>query len=307
MGVVMSARQSSIDRVVAVKKIKPSEAAKAESRQKFLSEATVTGELEHPNIVPVYDLGKDASGTLFYSMKHVKGTPWDKVIGQKTVLENLEIWMKVCDAVGFAHSRGIIHRDLKPENVMLGGFGEVLVMDWGLALTVGSPAAVKAGMAGTPAYMAPEMAVGPMERIGFGSDVYLLGAIFYEVVTGKRPHTSNSVAACLMAAARNVIQPTDKSGELVEIALKAMSTNPDDRYATVTDLQDAYRQYCSHAESISLSMRAEEDLLRAQQARNTSSMPAPCSASRRPTRFGKATRAPHKAWRKRPWLMPAWR
>ena len=263
MGVVMSARQSSIDRVVAVKKIKPSEAAKAESRQKFLSEATVTGELEHPNIVPVYDLGKDESGTLFYSMKHVKGTPWDKVIGQKTVLENLEIWMKVCDAVGFAHSRGIIHRDLKPENVMLGGFGEVLVMDWGLALTVGSPAAAKAGMAGTPAYMAPEMAVGPMERIGFGSDVYLLGAILYEVVTGKRPHTSTSVAACLMAAARNVIQPTDKAGELVDIALKAMSTNPNDRYATVTDLQEAYRQYCSHAESISLSMRAEEDLLRA--------------------------------------------
>jgi WD40 repeat protein len=263
MGVVMSARQSSIDRVVAVKKIKPSEAVKAESRQKFVTEATVTGDLEHPNIVPVYDLGKDENGTLFYSMKHVKGTPWDKVIGQKTVLENLEIWMKVCDAVAFAHSRGIIHRDLKPENVMLGGFGEVLVMDWGLALTVGTPSAAKAGMAGTPAYMAPEMAVGPMERISFGSDIYLLGAILYEVVTGKRPHTSTSVAACLMAAARNVIQPTDKSGELVDIALKAMATNPDERYASVTELQDAYREYCSHAESISLSARAEEDLARA--------------------------------------------
>jgi WD40 repeat protein len=263
MGVVMSARQSSIDRVVAVKKIKPSEAVKAESRQKFVTEATVTGDLEHPNIVPVYDLGKDENGTLFYSMKHVKGTPWDKVIGQKTVLENLEIWMKVCDAVAFAHSRGIIHRDLKPENIMLGGFGEVLVMDWGLALTVGSPSAAKAGMAGTPAYMAPEMAVGPMERISFGSDIYLLGAILYEVVTGKRPHTSTSVAACLMAAARNVIQPTDKSGELVDIALKAMATNPSERYASVTELQDAYREYCSHAESISLSARAEEDLARA--------------------------------------------
>jgi WD40 repeat protein/serine/threonine protein kinase len=263
MGVVMSARQSSIDRVVAVKKIKPSEAVKPESRQKFLTEAVVTGDLEHPNIVPVYDLGRDESGALFYSMKHVKGTPWDKVIGQKTVHENLEIWMKVCDAVAFAHSRGIIHRDLKPENIMLGGFGEVLVMDWGLALTVGSPAAAKAGMAGTPAYMAPEMAVGPMERIGFGSDVYLLGAILYEVVTGKRPHLSATVAGCLLAAARNVIQPTDRSGELVDIALKAMATNPDDRYATVVDLQEAYRQYCAHAESISLSARAEEDLARA--------------------------------------------
>jgi WD40 repeat protein len=263
MGVVMSARQSSIDRVVAVKKIKPSEAAKTESRLKFLAEAIVTGELEHPNIVPVYDLGKDESGTLFYSMKHVKGTPWDRVIARKTAAENLEIWMKVGDAVAFAHSRGIIHRDLKPENVMLGGFGEVLLMDWGLALMVGSAAARRADMAGTPAYMAPEMAVGPPDEIGFGSDIYLLGAILYEIVTGKKPHTAGSVAACLLAAAGNKIQPTEKSGELIDIALRAMASDPNDRYATVGDLQEAYRQYCSHAESISLSARAEDDLRRA--------------------------------------------
>ncbi len=263
MGVVMSARQSSIDRVVAVKKIKPSEAAKSESRQKFLTEAIVTGELEHPNIVPVYDLGKDAGGALFYSMKHVKGTPWDRVIAGKSVAENLEIWMKVGDAVAFAHSRGIIHRDLKPENVMLGGFGEVLVMDWGLALMVGSPAARRADMAGTPAYMAPEMAVGPPDEIGFSSDIYLLGAILYEIVTGKKPHAAGSVAACLLAAASNKIQSTEKSGELVDIALRAMASDPNARYATVGDLQEAYRQYCSHAESIFLSARAEDDLGRA--------------------------------------------
>ena len=232
---------------------KPSEAAKSESRQKFLTEAIVTGELEHPNIVPVYDLGKDAGGALFYSMKHVKGTPWDRVIAGKSVAENLKIWMKVGDAVAFAHSRGIIHRDLKPENVMLGGFGEVLVMDWGLALMVGSPAARRADMAGTPAYMAPEMAVGPPDEIGFSSDIYLLGAILYEIVTGKKPHAAGSVAACLLAAASNKIQSTEKSGELVDIALRAMASDPNARYATVGDLQEAYRQYCSHAESIFLS------------------------------------------------------
>ena len=86
----------------------------------------VTGDLEHPNIVPIYDLGKDESGLLFYSMKHVKGTPWDQVIGDKSLAENVEILMKVADAVAFAHSRGVVHRDLKPENVMLGGYGEVL-------------------------------------------------------------------------------------------------------------------------------------------------------------------------------------
>ena len=105
--------------------------------------------------------------------------------------------MKVADAVAFAHSRGVIHRDLKPENIMLGGFGEVLVMDWGLAMTVGAAAAKRAGMGGTPAYMAPEMAVGPMDRIGIHSDIYLLGAILYEIVTGKTPHTGATVTACL--------------------------------------------------------------------------------------------------------------
>jgi hypothetical protein len=263
MGVVMAARQASIDRVVALKKIKPSEAHNAESRQKFLAEAIATGELEHPNIVPIYDLGKDETGTLFYAMKCVKGTPWNRVIDQKTELENLDIWMKVADAVAFAHSRGIIHRDLKPENVMLGGFGEVLVMDWGLALEVGTAAAKKAGMAGTPAYMAPEMAMGPMDQISFSSDIYLLGAILYEIVTGKKPHAGPNVASCLLVAARNEIQPTDKSGELVDIARKAMSSDPKDRYATVEDLQDAYRHYRSHADSIALAVRAEDDLQRA--------------------------------------------
>jgi WD40 repeat protein len=260
MGVVMAARQASIDRVVAIKKIKPSEATKPESRQKFLAEAIVTGDLEHPNIVPIYDLGKDRSGTLFYAMKHVKGTPWERVIAEKNLQENLEIWMKAADAVAFAHSRGIIHRDLKPENVMLGGFGEVLVMDWGLALAVGSAAARSGGMAGTPAYMAPEMAVGPIESVGFASDIYLLGAILYEIVTGKKAHTGSTITACLLAAAKNEIQPTDRSGELVDIALKAMAANPSDRYATVGDMQEAYRQYCSHVDSISLSGRAEADL-----------------------------------------------
>ena len=118
-------------------------------------------------------------------------------------------------------------------------------------------------MAGTPAYMAPEMAVGPADRITFKSDIYLLGAILYEIVTGKKPHACKTVAACLLAAASNQIQPTEKSGELIDIAMKAMAFEPEDRYATVGELQAAYRDYCSHAESITLSTRAENDLRRA--------------------------------------------
>ena len=264
MGVVLAARQASIDRTVAVKMLKPAGAKDLEARRKFLSEAVVTGDLEHPNIVPIYDLGKDESGALFYSMKRVKGTPWDTVIAKKTFQENIEILMKIADAVAFAHSRGVVHRDLKPENVMLGDYGEVLLMDWGLALTVGE-GNTTAGMAGTPAYMAPEMASGPIDRIGFASDIYLLGAILYEIITGNPPHTGKNVMECLFAAAKNEIRPTDKSGELVAIALKAMATQPEHRYASVGELQEAIRQYQSHSESISLSTRAEEDLKEARQ------------------------------------------
>jgi hypothetical protein len=262
MGVVYAARQASIDRTVAIKMLKPEAACDRELRGKFLSEAMVTGDLEHPNIVPIYDLGKNEAGALFYAMKRVKGTPWHTVIAEKSFQENLEILMKVADAVGFAHSRGVIHRDLKPENVMLGDYGEVLLMDWGLAISLGARKA-KTDLGGTPAYMAPEMSTGPVERIGKPSDIYLLAGILFEMLTGMTPHTGKSVMHCLFAAARNEIQPTDKSGELLAIARKGMATEPEDRYASVAEFQDAVRQYQSHAESVSLSTRADEDLNKA--------------------------------------------
>ena len=264
MGVVLAARQASIDRLVAVKMLKPAATRDLQARQKFLSEAVVTGDLEHPNIVPIYDLGSDDTGALFYSMKRVKGTPWNKVIGQKTFQENIEILMKVADAVAFAHSRGVIHRDLKPENIMLGDFGEVLVMDWGLALTLGG-APGTASMGGTPAYMAPEMAFGPADACTTASDIYLLGAILFEIVTGFPPHTGKNVLECLFAASKNKIRPTEKKGEVMDIAMKAMATDPKDRYATVADFQNAIRQHLSHTQSIALSTRAQADLVQAQQ------------------------------------------
>src|SRR5439155_5984413 len=192
MGIVYAARQQSIRRVVALKMLKKTGQQESFQREKFLAEAVITGDLEHPNIVPIYDLGRDESGAIFYAMKHVKGTPWDKLIGKNTVQENLEILMKVADAIAFAHSREVVHRDLKPENVMIGDFGEVLVMDWGLALMLGAPPA-NVAMGGTPGYMAPEMAMGPIDAIGLHSDVYLLGAILYEIITGLRPHTGKPI------------------------------------------------------------------------------------------------------------------
>ena len=265
MGVVWEANQTAIDRGVAIKMLKPNIKGKKGEQQKFLAEAVVTGELDHPNIVPIYDLGHDQKGSLFYSMKKVEGTPWLNVIREKSFQENVEILMKVADAMAFAHDRGVIHRDLKPENIMLGSFGEVLVMDWGLAQpteTFRKRGTVKIGksMGGTPAYMAPEMATGPITKIGAHSDIYLLGAILFEMITGKPPHTGKNTTQCLFAAIKNTIRPTNKSGELLDIALKAMATNPTERYTTVLDFQNAIREYQAHSESIALSTRAADDL-----------------------------------------------
>lgn len=265
MGVVYDARQTSIDRNVALKMIKGDAASSEKQKAKFLAEVVVTGDLDHPNIVPVYDVGSNKQGNLFYSMKKVQGTPWHKAIASKSLAENLDILMRTADAIGFAHARGIVHRDLKPENIMLGEFGEVLVMDWGLAHPIAGfrkarSIAISASMGGTPAYMAPEMATGPIEKIGPASDIYLLGAILYEILTGKPPHSQKDLMKCLMAAARNEIAPTEKTGELVDIALKAMASEPEDRYRDVKSFQAAIRDYQSHSESVTLSSRAEDDL-----------------------------------------------
>jgi WD40 repeat protein/serine/threonine protein kinase len=275
MGVVYAAHQSSIARTVAVKMLKPSATIREEQRDKFISEAVVTGELDHPNIVPIYDLGANDQGALFYSMKRVRGTPWDKVLHEKQVDENLGILMRVADAVAFAHAGGVIHRDLKPENVMLGDYGEVLVMDWGLARITPDFANADAvhqadNLGGTPAYMAPEMASGPVEKINTTSDVYLLGAILYEIIGGKPPHSGRDVMQCLMAASQNRIDPVRYDGELKNIALKAMATEQRDRYQSVKEFQEAIRVYQSHSESLVLTAHANQNLQKARETHDYS-------------------------------------
>ncbi|QDT12194.1 WD40 repeat domain-containing serine/threonine protein kinase [Planctomycetes bacterium K23_9] len=280
MGNVFVAKQSSLDRLIAVKVIKPLEKKKREKlaaqgrleeveedrRQQFLSEAVVTGDLDHPNIVPIHDIAVTADNTLFYAMKRVVGTPWSKVIDEKSRDENLDILLRVSDAIGFAHTRGVVHRDIKPENIMLGDFGVVLVMDWGLALA--KPEFEKidsishtAGLGGTPAFMAPEMATGPMQKIGPASDIYLLGATLFLIITGRPPHQAPNITQCIKAVAENEISGDLDSyrGELLNIALKAMAKEPGDRYEDVRAFQQSIREYRSHAESIALANRAENN------------------------------------------------
>ena len=273
VGVVYAAQQSSIDRQVAVKMLHQQANISDEQKEKFLFEAVVTGDLDHPNIVPIHELGKNQTDDLFYSMKKIDGQPWSESIWRKSLPENLDILMKVCDAVAFAHSRGVVHRDLKPENVMLGEFGEVLVVDWGIALPIAGFSKSELlksqpSVSGTPAYMAPEMATGPIGKIGIRSDVYLIGAILFEIICKKPPHSGKSTMDCVLAAAKNQINPTDATEAPMSIAMKALETEPANRYASVPDFQAAIREYQSHLESITLSDRAEDAFTAATETRD---------------------------------------
>ncbi len=280
MGVVYKARQQSLDRLVAIKQIKSEMGASDSDRNKFVSEAVITGQLEHPNIAPVHDLGLAADGLPFYAMKFVEGEDWEDSIKEKSEEDNLTILIQVAQAIAFAHSKNILHRDLKPGNVRLGSFGEVLVMDWGLAARLDEGAEIQP--AGTPIYMPPETALeyldyakGKMlggKRVGSSRrrfpagtycDIYLLGALLFKIVTGRAPHRGKTTFECLRAAAKNDIIKVRRSSELLDIAYKAMATDPEDRHATALDFIEAIRAYQSHAQSILIAKRASKDLRQA--------------------------------------------
>ncbi|MEZ6122904.1 MAG: protein kinase [Planctomycetaceae bacterium] len=290
MGAVFIAKQTSLDRELAIKTLKPLRESEKNTyqqqgrmsqvqkqrREMFLSEALVTANLVHPHIIPIHDLCQSADGSPFYSMKRVHGTPWNDRITEMSLEENLEVLHKVCDAVAYAHHNGVVNRDLKPENIMLGEFGEVLVLDWGLAVPASeadkkrfaSPSASFG--AGTPAYMSPELWTGPPTSIGTWSDIYLLGAILFEVLTGKAPHTfpepdssvgNSGLYQIIDKVIRsNSIRPTEVSGELMDIALKAMSTDPRNRHSSVLVFQEAVKKFQKHEESRRLSTRADSTL-----------------------------------------------
>ncbi len=289
MGIVYVAKQQSLGREVVFKTLKAMPEAQASKLKAsgtfnsvikhrsdmFVSEAVVTADLFHPNIIPIYEMAEAPDGSMFYTMKWVRGDGWHNRMKDMTLEENIEVLMKVCDATAFAHSRNIVNRDLKPENVMLGGFGETIVLDWGLALPFGEgkgrlPLATTAGLgSGTPAYMPPELITGPLNKIGPACDIYLLGAMLFEAVTGKPPHdfassqSKTQSAGAKMAVIRrivveNIIRETEHSGELIDIAKKAMATKAEDRYPTVVELQNAIREYQKHAASRTLVERAKQ-------------------------------------------------
>ncbi len=266
MGTVWLARQSGIARNVALKRMR--RRSKEIDRHRFISEARITGGLCHPNIIPVYELGVDTDGRLFYTMRPVMGRTWAECIASLTIDENLEVLNRVAEAVAYAHSRGVLHRDLKPANMMLGDFGEVLVMDWGLACQMGTDDQ-KQSLVGTPAYMAPEMAQGRCDLISESGDVYQLGGMLLEILVGEAPHVADrTVAGCLTAAAANRLpRPSarlrNEYGELLSIAERALATDPGQRFASVADMIVALRMADRHRESLRLASRGLACLKRA--------------------------------------------
>ena len=262
-GVVYQAHQRALDREVAIKVLRDELATNDVSRERFLAEARVIGGLDHPNVIALHEVCVDSDGFLFYSMKRIEGASWDQQISRNSVDENVKILLRVADAIRYAHSRGLVHRDIKPENVMLGQFGEVLVADWGLALRVGGDdvrPGVKRSIGGTPAYMAPELANGSPAAATYQTDVYLLGAILFEILTGNPPHDGKTLLACLQAAARNVIRETEVTGELMDIARMAMAGRAEDRYLSVDAFITALNDQQKHDQSVRLVKRAQARL-----------------------------------------------
>ena len=255
---------------------------------RFLEEAQITGQLDHPGIVPVYELGMKESGQVYFTMPHVKGQTLETILDLTkreedgwTQARTLGVLLKACEAMAYAHAKNVIHRDLKPANIMVGHFGEVYVMDWGLARILGvetkgvdrqvspkfevrtdrrdfrdsdrhSPLLTADGdVVGTPAYMSPEQASGDLENIGQPSDVYALGAILYHLLAGRMPFGDEHDVSPRATWARvkkgppkSIAELAPKaSPELIAICEKAMAREPTHRYGSTVELEEDLRAY----------------------------------------------------------------
>jgi serine/threonine-protein kinase len=276
LGEVLLAKDPELNRAVALKRIQERHADNPESRRRFLREAEITGRLEHPGVVPVYGLGQDPDGHPCYAMRFIQGESLKDAIERFHAQEKpgrdpgerrlalrqlLTSFVAVCKTMAYAHSRGVLHRDLKPANIMLGKYGETLVVDWGLARTferdevtrshgeaslqpgldgAGSETQVGA-MLGTPAYASPEQAAGHWDLVGPASDIFSLGATLYNLLTNASPYQGEAVQEIIAQASMGeVIPPRQRKKDvpraLEAICLKAMAKRRQERYATALDL-----------------------------------------------------------------------
>ncbi|MFN7701318.1 MAG: protein kinase domain-containing protein [Deltaproteobacteria bacterium] len=227
----------------------------------FVREARITGQLEHPNIVPVHDIGLDAHRSVYFTMKRVEGKTLADVIdalppgpiAHDALLDILDVAIKVCDALAFAHDKGLLHLDVKPGNVMVGDFGQVYLMDWGVARQSGAGAADSSPrdpdphggrpvLVGTATHMAPEQARGLLSAFDERTDVFAMGALLYHVLARVPPYEADSYWVALVLAQTGEVRPLEEAAPwvpdmLVRIVKRAMAFAPSQRYATVSDLR----------------------------------------------------------------------
>ena len=303
MGSIRKVFDTSLSRTVAMKVLFPEHRADAKIMARFAEEAQILGQLEHPNIVPVHDFGEDESGTRYFTMYYVRGKTLTELLQSDTVADGsreayfklLNIFLKVCDAVAFAHSRGVVHRDLKPDNIMVGAFGEVYLMDWGIAKLLGRTSGMpgiddemnqpvrvrrqdtanvpvddeKGQIIGTFHYMSPEQATAEIEKIDERTDVFLLGGVLYELLTGQPPYLGGTVvevvrlaqkanipAPELIAPERNIPPP------LSRIVMKALQKDIAARYQTVQLLKAAVETFVRGGASFpTVTFKAGENLM----------------------------------------------
>ena len=259
MGAVYLADDTVLGRRVALKVVATGVSDPA-AAERMLREARIIARLEHPGIVPVHDAGALPDGRVFYAMKRVDGSRLDALAPDMPLAERLRVFQRVCDAVAFAHAHGVVHRDLKPENVMVGAFGEVLVMDWGIARLLESaaddPSARPPGSRGTAAgsvlgtlsYMAPEQAAGAA-AVGPAADVYALGGILYYLLALRAPFEGESAEARVRDGGAGSAPPPPSRvaagvpAALESAVLRAMAIEPGARYATAEELSAEVSRY----------------------------------------------------------------
>lgn len=272
MGVVELARQVALDRKVAVKTAQTDTDHRL--ARELLAEALVTGQLEHPNIVPIHTVGCDPEGRPMIVMKRIRGTAWGGRLAepeQKSREEwerDIEVLVDVARAAHFAHSRGVLHRDIKPSNVMVGEFGEVYLVDWGLAMDMedvpDDPPADEEDfqVCGSPVYMAPEMATGQVQKFDARTDVYLLGATLHHVLTGRPRHQGETTLQTLYAAAESEPHdyPDHVPAEFADIANMACHRNQNRRFESAEAFGRALRDALDHRESVRIGASAAQRL-----------------------------------------------
>lgn len=265
MGKVTLAIQRSLQREVAVKTARD---ARPGTVAALLREAVYAGHLEHPNVVPVHELGRDENELPLMVMKRVDGDPWSdlladpehprwRLLGPDRLRATLDVLRQVCNAVHFAQSRGIVHRDIKPANVMIGDFGDVYLLDWGLALQLHERDPECTDVVGTPAYMAPEMIEGEGSVDG-RTDVYLLGATLHQALTGRPRHDSRTPMGALAQAIRSdpVVYGPEVPAELGELCNRAMALDPEQRPPSAQAFREALEAFLSHRAALQLSQEA---------------------------------------------------